>query len=104
MIECGKLAELRTYRPCEIIYAVDRGNSSSVHFILSGDCAIFQCLRVININGLLDTCVFAYEINSGFIFVNYVRVGETAIPFDKIKMQTKLKSISQKFVSWKLEH
>lgn len=46
MIECGKLATLQTYRPGEIVHEGDRGNSSSVYFVLSGDCAIFQCLRV----------------------------------------------------------
>lgn len=46
MIECGKLARLQTYRPCEVVHGGDRGNLSSVYFVLSGDCAIFQRLQV----------------------------------------------------------
>lgn len=46
MIECGKLAKLHTYRPHEIIYAGDGADESPVYFVLNGECAIFQCVRV----------------------------------------------------------
>lgn len=48
MMECGRLASVRRYRPNEVVYAGDRDNSACVYFVLSGDCSIFQCLQVIS--------------------------------------------------------
>lgn len=39
--------QLEQYDPLHSIYSEDRGAVSCVHFILSGECVVLQCLKVI---------------------------------------------------------
>ncbi|XP_070137238.1 cyclic nucleotide-binding domain-containing protein 2 isoform X4 [Drosophila bipectinata] len=46
LIEACRFGSLKQYNPLETIYFEDKGNVSKVHFVLSGQCIILQCLTV----------------------------------------------------------
>ncbi|XP_032592921.1 uncharacterized protein LOC6563546 [Drosophila grimshawi] len=57
-----KICSLRQFNPLDTIYSRDEGTLTNVHFVLSGECVILQCLhiRVVQKNGktvheLVDT-------------------------------------------------
>ncbi|KAI8121933.1 hypothetical protein CVS40_7185 [Lucilia cuprina] len=41
-----KLCVLRQFEPLETIYHEDKGQMSYVHFVISGECMILQCLKI----------------------------------------------------------
>ncbi|XP_070137235.1 uncharacterized protein [Drosophila bipectinata] len=49
LIEACRFGSLKQYNPLETIYFEDKGNVSKVHFVLSGQCIILQCLTVENV-------------------------------------------------------
>lgn len=38
---------LRQFEPLETIYYEDKGQLSYVHFVISGECMILQCLKML---------------------------------------------------------
>ncbi|XP_037828540.1 uncharacterized protein LOC119616274 isoform X2 [Lucilia sericata] len=43
-----KLCVLRQFEPLETIYYEDKGQMSYVHFVISGECMILQCLKMVS--------------------------------------------------------
>lgn len=66
MKECSELASIRTYKPFEIVYVADRGQTSPAHIILSGRCSIIQYLNM-NVSLLCPSVVVAAVIIIIFI-------------------------------------
>ncbi|KPU79641.1 uncharacterized protein Dana_GF17086, isoform B [Drosophila ananassae] len=46
IIEACRFGSLKQYNPLETIYFEDKGSVSKVHFVLSGECVILQCLTI----------------------------------------------------------
>ncbi|TDG42626.1 hypothetical protein AWZ03_010954 [Drosophila navojoa] len=71
ILKACKLCTLKQYNPLDTIYSHDRGTLTNVHFVLSGECLILQCLnmKVIANNGkkvyhLVDT------LDGGAIYIH----------------------------------
>lgn len=50
-----KLCVLRQFEPLETIYYEDKGQLSYVHFVISGECMILQCLQMLVRNFNFET-------------------------------------------------
>ncbi|XP_023173612.1 uncharacterized protein LOC111601317 isoform X3 [Drosophila hydei] len=48
ILKACKLCTLKQYKPLDTIYSHDRGKLTNVHFVLSGQCLILQCLNMKN--------------------------------------------------------
>ncbi|XP_064554401.1 uncharacterized protein LOC135439600 isoform X1 [Drosophila montana] len=46
ILKACKLCTLKQYKPLDTIYIHDRGTLTNVHFVLSGECVILQCLEM----------------------------------------------------------
>ncbi|XP_017855997.1 PREDICTED: uncharacterized protein LOC108608895 [Drosophila arizonae] len=46
ILKACKLCTLKQYNPLDTIYSHDRGTLTNVHFVLSGECLILQCLNM----------------------------------------------------------
>uniref|UniRef100_A0A1A9ZK55 Cyclic nucleotide-binding domain-containing protein n=1 Tax=Glossina pallidipes TaxID=7398 RepID=A0A1A9ZK55_GLOPL len=46
IIDTCKVSLVRQFEPLETIYYVDKGQASYVHFVISGECMILQCLKM----------------------------------------------------------
>ncbi|XP_017869475.1 PREDICTED: uncharacterized protein LOC108618079 [Drosophila arizonae] len=65
--------QLEEYDPLHSIYSEDRGAVSCVHFILSGECVVLQCLKVIRVikpDGTRTYELVAVKEKEQDIFVN----------------------------------
>ncbi|KRF78599.1 uncharacterized protein [Drosophila virilis] len=46
ILKACKLCTLKQYKPLDTIYIHDKGTLTNVHFVLSGECVILQCLEM----------------------------------------------------------
>ncbi|XP_030564223.1 uncharacterized protein LOC115765011 isoform X2 [Drosophila novamexicana] len=46
ILKACKLCTLKQYKPLDTIYIHDKGTFTNVHFVLSGECVILQCLEM----------------------------------------------------------
>lgn len=46
VLSACKISTLRQFDPLETIYYEDKGQLSYVHFVVSGECMILQCLKM----------------------------------------------------------
>ncbi|TDG40973.1 hypothetical protein AWZ03_012598 [Drosophila navojoa] len=73
MVRACAYCQLEQYDPLQSIYSEDRGAVSCVHFILSGECVVLQCLkmfRVIKEDGTRTYELISVKEKEQDIFVN----------------------------------
>ncbi|XP_034486169.1 uncharacterized protein LOC117790733 [Drosophila innubila] len=46
ILNACKMSSLRQFKPLDTIYSHDKGTLTNVHFVLSGECVVLQCLNV----------------------------------------------------------
>ncbi|KAL7728905.1 hypothetical protein ACLKA6_004244 [Drosophila palustris] len=46
LLNACKMSSLKQFKPLDTIYSQDKGTLTNVHFVLSGECVILQCLNL----------------------------------------------------------